>query len=336
MQAIASASQRLSRIDGCGQMRLAVTGANGFIGRHVVRHLADQGYQVSAGIRAGATIPADWHDTSGIDLVRLSEKHEQFASLLDGAEAVIHLAGLAAVPKGNDAAQALQAANVDLTAALVEAAKAAGVQRFIHLSSIRAVVGSTSSTVVTDDTPPAPVEPYGRSKLESERIVATFASPDRLAVALRPPLVIGADAGGNWKRLQQLAASGLPLPFGGIANRRSYLSVQTLSEALAHLAGREWPSDLSGTYCLADPLPLALPEVITALRMGMKRGGRLFFLPGLSATRALPVLSVAANSLFGSLPVDSARFFRTFAFEPSTPLANAIEASGAQYVAATR
>ncbi|MBS9719514.1 NAD-dependent epimerase/dehydratase family protein [Tianweitania sp. BSSL-BM11] len=317
-------------------MKVAVTGANGFIGRHAVPYLAHEGHQIVAGLRATAIVPGAWKDDARIRVVCLDGQPGQFEPLLEGVDAVIHLAGLSAVPKTPDADQALQAANVDLTAALVGAAESAGVRRFLHLSSIRAVVGSTSSSVITDDTPPAPVEAYGRSKLESERVVAGFAAPDRLAVSLRPPLVIGADAGGNWKRLQQLAASGLPLPFGGINNRRSYLSVQTLSEALAHLGGREWPANLSGSYCLADPLPLALPEVIAALQMGMKRDGRLFVLPGLALTRTLPGLSGVANSLFGSLPVNAGRFFRSFGFEPNMPLVDAMELSGAHYVAASR
>lgn len=336
MQAIASAPWRLSAVEGFRGMRLAVTGANGFIGRHAVRFLADRGHDVAAGVRPHANAPAAWQTDPRISLVRLSGERGQFAPLLQGAEAVIHLAGLASIPRGKDAAAALQAANVDLTAELVEAAKSAGVRRFLHLSSIRAVVGSRSSVVVNDDTTPAPVEPYGRSKLNSEAIVADFASEERFAIALRPPLVIGADAGGNWKRLQQLAASGLPLPFGGIDNRRSYLSVQTLCEAFDHLAGRAWPTALSGAYCLADPLPLALPEVIAALQTGMPRSSRLFVLPGLAAARFVPGLRGAANSLFGSLPVDGGRFFRTFGFEPSRPLVDAITASAADFVAASK
>ena len=316
-------------------MKIAVTGATGFIGRHAVRYLVEQGYHVAAGVRRDATMPAEWQNDPRISLVYLGGKRGQFAPLAEGADAVIHLAGLAAVPKDANAEHALQAANVDLTADLVEEAKRAGVQRFIHLSSLRAVVGSTSSTVVDDNTPPAPVEPYGRSKLESERIVAGFASQDRIAFALRPPLVIGADARGNWKRLQQLAASGFPLPFGGINNRRSYLSVQTLCEALAHLAGRDWATELSGAYCLADPIPLTLAEVIVSLQAGMKREARLFRVPGLPLTRFVPGLRGPANSLFGSLPVSSARFMRNFSLEPSTLLIDAIEASGAHYIAAS-
>jgi UDP-glucose 4-epimerase len=317
-------------------MKVAITGATGFIGRHTVRHLAEAGHEIAAAVRANAALPAQWKNASTIRTVQLTGQPGQFKPLLDGADAVIHLAGLASAPRGNYAARALQAANVDLTAALVEAAKLSGVRRFIHLSSIRAVVGSTASNLVNDDTIPTPVEPYGRSKLESERIVARFAAQDRFAVSLRPPLVIGADARGNWKRLQQLAASGLPLPFGGIDNRRSYLSIQTLVEALEHLAGREWPAELSCPYCLADPSPLALPQVIVALNTGMPVKSRLFTMPGLNATRFVPGFRGLAGSLFGSLAVDAQRFFQTFDFQPNLPLVDAITASGAEFVAASR
>jgi len=313
-------------------MRIAVTGANGFIGRHLVRHLSVGGYAVAAGWRGTRSTPREWQDLPGVEVVQLDGTAGGFDRLMEGAEAVIHLAGLAAAPRGSDAEQALRAANVDLTQEVVAAALRCGVRRFIHLSSIRAVVGASANAIISDNTVAVPVEAYGRSKLQSEQRVAAFAGSGRFAVSLRPPLVIGADAGGNWQRLQRLAASKAWMPFAGIRNRRSYLAVQSLCEALAHLAGRDWPAELSGAYCLADGEALSLAEVITALRTGMGQPPKLFAAPGLAVLRHLPVVGGAASSLLGSLEIDAGRFREVFAFQPSRSIKEAIAVSGTGYV----
>jgi nucleoside-diphosphate-sugar epimerase len=314
-------------------VKIVITGANGFVGRHLVQDLASKGFDLAAGVRQGSSVPTEWQALAGVSPVRLEGK-APFDKLLDGANTVIHLAGLAAAPRAGDAEAALHEANVVLTAELVEAANRAGVKRFIHLSSIRAVVGTTSAAVIDDRVLPAPVDAYGRSKLQSERLVADFAGPDRLAVTLRPPLVIGPGAKGNWRRLQQIAASNAWLPFAGITNRRSYLSVDTLCEAINHLCARNWPTEFSGAYALANPEALSLPAVVSALRQGMGRPARLFTLPGLGAMQRVPALGGPARSLFGSLEVDPSRFLERFAFRPSRPIREAIAASGSSFLSA--
>lgn len=316
-------------------MTILVTGATGFIGRHCVLFLAARGHEVVACVRTQGAAPAAWTRHNRIRLAMLDGSASQFEPHLANVATVIHLAGLAAAPRGKAAEAALQAANVDVTAAIVAAAKRHAVRRFVNLSSIRAVAGTVSSMVVDDETAPHPAEPYGRSKLEGERLVAGFAGQDRLAVSVRPTLVIGPDAGGNWQRLQKLAASSVPLPFGGIANKRSYLAIGTLCAALAHLAEGDWPADFSGSYCLADPAPLALPEVLSALRRGMGHPPSLFRMPGLPVLQALPVLAGPAKSLFGDLVVDGSRFFERFRVTPPQPIDQAMAASGAAYLRAS-
>lgn len=315
-------------------MTILITGATGFVGRHLVPYLAERGHTVLAGIRAGTSVPEGWIEAPRIRPTILETGAGRFEPHLKDVQTVVHLAGLSAIPRSGDAEAALQAANVDLTGELVAAAKRHSVRRILHLSSIRALVGATSREVVDDETAPRPAEPYGRSKLQSELLVADFTETDRLAISLRPPLVIGADAKGNWQRLQKLAASNASLPFAGIDNRRSYLAIGTLCSALAHLAEGSWAPDRSGAYCLADPDPQSLEQVVTALRSGMGRPTRLFRLPGIEKLQGLPVVGATARSLLGDLAVDASHFFERFDFRPSRPISAAIAASGLGYLAA--
>ena len=132
---------------------------------------------------------------------------------------------------------------------------------------------------------------------------------------------------------QRLAATGLPLPFASVRNRRSLIGIRTLVEALDRLCTGRWPPDKSGNYCLADAESLSLPAIVTELRRGMGLPPRLFPCP----PGVLKVLAAAANrqqmaaGLLGDLRVDAGRFQATFDFTPTQDLAASIAQSGMCY-----
>lgn len=144
--------------------RVAVTGASGFIGRHVTAALAERG-DVPVAIKRPFDVPAL------VDAFRR-------------VDAVVHLAGVVSAVRARD----FFTANVDGTRAVAEAAGAAGV-RLIHVSSLAAAGPSPPSAPRSEDDPPAPLTPYGRSKLEGERVV--LATPGLRSTILRPGVVYG-------------------------------------------------------------------------------------------------------------------------------------------------
>ena len=122
-------------------------------------------------------------------------------------------------------------ANVESTALLAGVAASTGA-RFILASTVKAV-GEGNSVAWTEETPPAPVDPYGVSKLEAERVVRDVAGKHGTrAAVLRFPLVYGPGVKGNMLRLFRLVDRGVPLPFGSVANRRSMLYVGNLVAAI--------------------------------------------------------------------------------------------------------
>ena len=187
--------------------------------------------------------------------------------------------------------------------------------------------GTANATEATlDDRSDAlPATAYGRSKRVAEEHVAALAAKGVFAVSLRPPLVAGAEARGNWALLQRLAPRGSP----AFREHRQSAKLRRGRHAVRGDFGtvsRSWDPRLSGNYCIADEERLSLPEVVRELRRGMGLPPRLFACPP-AIFAALGQLSGRRRQLAGltgNLRVDASRFFSTFAFKPATPIREAI------------
>lgn len=313
--------------------RILITGATGFVGRHLVANLVAARQRLVLAVRDADACPAEWRSNPDIRIVETGplETAPGLDGLLAGAGTVVHLAALAHARQ--QSAAPFMTANAVATQRLCRAAETGGARRFIHLGSIAAITGNVSGSVVDDGTTAAPTTAYGRSKLEAERHVAALAGKGMFAVSLRPPLVVGAEAKGNWSALQKIAASGLPLPFASVRNRRSMLDVALLVRAIALLCARDWPVDLSGGYCIANRDAMALPEMVAGLRQGMGLPARLVAFPPALLAAALRISGrqrIAAG-LFGTLEVDGSRFGRVFGLEERRSLAEAVGESGRLY-----
>ncbi len=297
-------------------MQVVVTGANGFIGQHLVPRLLASGHRVTATSRGGGAPAGARHLALG------SEGSEAaWRAALAGADAVIHLAGRAhRVAEAPDAAaeQAHMAVNRDWTLRLARAAREAGVARFLFASTI-GVHGVAGAQPVTEASPLMPHTPYAASKLEAEQgLLLLFAGEGCSLVVLRPPLVAGAGAPGNLARLLRLAGSPLPLPLGAVANRRTLLSVDGLCEAVLAVLRRWGEAPASGSYVLGDATPISTRDIVAALREGLGRKPRLLPVPVpllAAMLRAAGREGIAAQ-LLGDLVVEPAAFARDFGWEP--------------------
>jgi UDP-glucose 4-epimerase len=318
-----------------GKAPILVTGGTGFIGRHVVRKLLAEGHSLRLPYRRSA--PTEWHDDPRIELIEIEDfPVADLAPLVGGTGAIVHLAGLAHVGDMHraDLSRDFQRLNDELTGRLASAARDAGTAAFIHISSLAAITSNANAEIVSDLTDTGPVSSYGRSKRAAEARVRQLAAAGRFAISLRPPLVVGAGASGNWRSLQKLAALGLPLPFASVRNRRSFISIQSLTQAIALLCSRSWPPSYSGDYCIADPDLLSLPQIVVELRSGMGRKPSLFPCPPtlLDALGAVTGRGRQIAGLTGSLRVDSSRFATTFNFVPELSIREAIRVSGKEFI----
>jgi UDP-glucose 4-epimerase len=204
---------------------------------------------------------------------------------LEGVDHVVHLAGLAHAGPGLPEAL-YRRVNTQATLELAQAAQAAGVTRFVHLSSIKAQTAATGGPPATEADPPLPDQAYGRSKLAAEQGLAAL---DLDWVAFRPVLVYGPGVKANMAALLKLARLPVPLPLGALTAPRSLLAVENLVEAILFSLTPACPARRG--YIVADPEPIGVAGIVTALREGLGRRPGLFAAP--------PGLLRAAAALIG-------------------------------------
>ena len=203
---------------------IALTGATGFIGNHLLHALTQRGYRIRVLLRSPAALPPNCTNAVIGDLAR----PVNMAAALAGVDTVIHSAGLAPAMTGSPD-EDFRRLNTAATGNLAQAAQHAGVRRFIYLSSLRAQADVSARDVLTEDLPPHPTDAYGRSKLAAEQ---ELARRDLDWVALRLALVFGPGVRGNMANLIGLARSPYPLPFGALRAQRSLLSLDNLVSAV--------------------------------------------------------------------------------------------------------
>ena len=259
--------------------RVLITGASGFIGRHLVTALAKDGVVVTAATRsdAGDFSPA-------VRRVRLPDLNGRvdWLALLDNIDVVVHLAGIAHTRARNDAYNRV---NRVATADLAAAGAKAGIRRLVFMSSIRAQIGPSAHHVISEDDAPKPTDDYGRSKLAAEDAVRASGVPFTI---LRPTLIYGSQVKGNFAALLRLVASPWPLPFAALRNRRSLTGTDNLIEAVRFALATRAAGE---TYIVADPAPLTVAEILATLRSAFHASPRLFPVP--------PALFAAAFAALG-------------------------------------
>lgn len=308
--------------------RVLVTGATGFVGAALCGKLADHGIQVRRALRVSSLPDPRFED----ELVGDMGAATDWRSGLTGVDAIVHLAARTHV-MNDDAVDPLaeyRCINVDATRSLAGAARAAGVKRFVFLSSIKVNGEATSDKPYTENDPPRPKDAYGVTKLEAENALREFGGSLE-TVVLRPPLVYGAGVKGNFLRLMRAVERGLPLPLASIRNRRSLVSVNNLADAI--IACLSHPAAGGQTYLVANGESLATPELVRAIASAMHRPARLLPFPASLLRLAAAALgkSDAAARLTGSLEIDTGKLKRELGWQPRETLAQGLEQAAEWY-----
>lgn len=215
--------------------RWAVTGGSGFVGLHLARHLRREGVAV----RALDLTPLR---EDGIEILCGDVRDSRaVAELCAGVDVLVHAA--AALPIRGDAA-AIRSVNVDGTACVLAAAAEAGVRRVVLVSS-GVVYGRGGPVPTPEDSIPAPFEPYGRSKLEAERVASAFRARGLATVVLRPSAVLGPERLGVFGILFDWVREGRTIfTLGDGTNRYQLLDVEDLVDAIVRAGRAPFRSEL--------------------------------------------------------------------------------------------
>ena len=218
--------------------RVAITGAGGFIGRHLVRHLADQGSEVAAHCGADREVEFVREHASAVFVGDIFDE-SMFTQLLDGAQTVIHLAGPPSVAESFSAPMECARVHVLGTIGIAGAALQSGASRFVYVSSAE-VYGSVSAASVAEAAPLLPRSPYGAAKLAAEHFVRTLCAGRLSAVIVRPFSIYGpgAPSAAVVPTILRQTGRGERIELANLAPVRDFCYIDDVVRGIA-LAGRQ-------------------------------------------------------------------------------------------------
>lgn len=308
-----------------------ITGASGFIGRHLAHALAQapQTWRLRLVGRSAARLPncagATQHIISTLD------GGTDWSGLLSGVDVLVHAA--ARVHRLRDTATEgtaqYRCTNTEGTLRLAEQAATAGVKRLVFLSTI-GIHGAGRQRPYQEDDTPAPHSPYAQSKLDAEHGLLALAARTGLdVVVIRPPLVYGPDAPGNFARLAAMVRLGLPLPLGSVRNMRSLVAIANLVSFIQCCMTH--PAAANQAFLVSDGHDLSTPELITHMSVAMHQPSRLLPVPTalLRWSAACVGKQAMLQQLTGSLQADISKARTLLGWGP----AQTIEAALAQALA---
>jgi len=304
--------------------KVLVTGATGFVGQALCAALDRRGIVPVRALRS----------TTGMQPVRANDllvgdlsANVAWDTALQNVDAVVHLAAHVHQMNGSNEDR-FREVNWLATEHLAKRAQAAGVKRFVFMSTVKVHGERTDpGSSFREGDAPAPQDAYARSKWRAEQCLEEIGSSGAMAVTiLRPPLVYGPGVKANFLALLKLATTGWPLPLAGISNARSLIYVDNLVSALA-LALTAAPCATGvRTFLVSDQHDLSTTDLIASMRVALNRPRRLFAMPRawLEFAGLLGGQAEKIRRLTESLRVDSGKFSAELGWHPPFTVERAV------------
>ena len=313
--------------------KVLVTGANGFVGQALCEKLAASGVKVSCVVRP---LKKTSLDPSRFNLIAQDLNQEgNYQDILSNVSVVIHLAARVHVMQDQplNPLQDFLGINLHGTLNLAKDAAAAGVRRFVYVSSIKVNGEYTDKRAFTEQDAANPQGPYAISKWQGEQALMGLSTETGMEVVIvRPPLVYGPGVKANFLTLLNIVYKSIPLPLGKIKNRRSMIYVGNLVEALIICATH---SRAAGqTYLVSDNEAISTPELVHRIALIFDKPVHIFAFP-ISMLRFFCKIArktQAIDRLTESLLIDSSKICRDLDWKPPYTMADGLRETVTWYL----
>ncbi|WNC71198.1 SDR family oxidoreductase [Thalassotalea psychrophila] len=276
-------------------MNILITGANGFVGKHLTKYLITQNHTVTAGTRH-ACLELPQTEQFIYDNFNPSLKWQ---TALANIDVVIHCAARVHLlnDKSTDPLTVYREVNTKATVELAKQAMATGVKRFIFISSIKVNGESTlPDKPFTELDEPKPTDPYAISKLEAEMQLAELTANTSMdLVIIRPPLVYGPGVKANFAKMISYVQKGIPLPFGAIKNKRSLVAIDNLTHFIELCC--KHPKAANQTFLISDDNDLSSTQLLTQISKALNKQSRLMAIPQKLLSFALIIIGLKQQAL---------------------------------------
>ncbi len=299
-------------------MKVLITGATGFVGRALVARLSNQpGCSTVCAVRDTSRLAAGPAEV--VQVPDLTANTDWSVALAD-VEVVVHTAARVHVmnEQSADPLAEFRRVNVEGTLALARQAADAGVRRFVFLSSIKVNGEATEPGMpFTADQQPAPIDPYGISKLEAEQGLQKLAADTSMEVVIiRPVLVYGPGVKGNFRSMLSWLSRGIPLPLGALHNRRSLVALDNLVDLIVTCTAH--PDAANQVFLVSDDEDMSTTELLKRMAHAMDARTWLIPVPAswIKTGSALLGRSDIAQRLCESLQVDIGKTKQRLQWQP--------------------
>lgn len=246
-------------------MKILITGIHGFVGSNLVAALKENhtiyGVDIISPVKKGVSYTFSWDDLD--------------AGQVPAVDAIIHLAGKAHDTKNQAAAEVYFKINTGLTQKIYDYFLRSSARKFLFFSTAKAAADKVDG-VLTEDVVPAPVGPYGESKIKAEEYILAHPDPEKQVYILRPCMIHGPGNKGNLNLLYSVVSKGIPWPLGAFENRRTFTSIDNLSFVISGLLDKNIPS---GIYNMGDDEALSTNELIEVICESLGKKAHIWKLP---------------------------------------------------------
>ena len=246
-------------------MKILITGVHGFVGSNLVKYLAPAneiyGLDIVAPEKEGVVKTYSWDDLD--------------AGLVPAVDAIVHLAGKAHDTKNQAAAEVYFKVNTGLTQKMFDYFLVSSARKFVFFSTAKAAADKVEGEL-TEEVVPAPVGPYGESKIAAEKYILEHMPSDKQVYIFRPCMIHGPGNKGNLNLLYNVVRKGIPWPLGAFENRRTFTSVENICFAVDGVLTKNVPS---GIYNMGDDEALSTNELIEEICKSLGKKAHIWRLP---------------------------------------------------------